>query len=542
MRLTTATLIGMCLGLLELSGCRSGPSSIPPLTISKDTTYITEPLLPDGTPDYVGWLNRKCGAGVTTDDNAAPQLVAIEPDALRALGLDPKAPPHPIELLGGIGNTAPLEEALKKRGDATGRAPGMGPLPRDFRGAFAAQQARALEAPWSPSEAPVIAEWIRLNEGSLAGILEVTRTRTRYFVPITGSLAFDAKIPSRLSFRHVANAFRARALESLRNGDVASARRDLVGVLRLAALLEQGPFLIDRLIGIALRGAAAEPVVVLANPPASVEAARELVKELREAPAAAPIVDALDVNERLIFLAGYVDLYRAGRTSSQAWEQRITSLLGMQKEMAEALREPLPSSVWKEIPAWAIDWGELLRTLNRCWESPDCDTEKQTKDDLSPLRLRALLVEARVHGGARIRIARAFAGFQSHSSLRRAQVSWNEAAALVHIGLVSATAGAARAEKGRYPADSAAMASAGIDPRAGKEGYAFSYKAPADGSRFSYGAMPEKFGVTGVRAFCADSTGTLTFTSDGKQPALPDGRCDPTAKVLAARTLQSARP
>ena len=542
MRLTTATLIGICLGLLAFTGCRFGPSSIPPLTISKDTTYITEPLLADGTPDYVGWLNGKCGAGVTPDNNAAPQLVAIEPDALRAMGLDPKAPPHPIELLGGIGNTTPLEEALKQRADAAGRVPGVGPLPRDFRGAFAAQQARALEAPWSPSEAPVIAEWIRLNEGNLARILEVTRTRTRYFVPLTGSLAFDAKISSRLSFRHVADAFRARALESLRNGDVTSARRDLVGVLRLAALLEQGPFLIDRLIGIALRGAAAEAIVVLANPPASVEAPRDLVKELREAPAAAPIVDAFDVNERLIYLAGYVDLYRTGRSSPQAWEERIASLLGMQKEMAEALGEPLPSSVWKEIPAWAVDWDELLRTLNRCWESPNCDAEKEAKDDLNPLRLRALLVEARVHGGARRRIARAFAGFQSHSSLMRAQVSWNEAAALVHIGLVSATTGAVRAEKGRYPADSPAMTSAGIDPGAAAPGYGFRYTASADGSRFTYVAMPERLGVTGVRAFCADSTGTLAATTDGKEPALPDGRCDPTAKVLAARTPPAARP
>ena len=41
------------------------------VTISKETTYITEPLRKDGYPDYVAVLNRRCSEGVTPENNSA---------------------------------------------------------------------------------------------------------------------------------------------------------------------------------------------------------------------------------------------------------------------------------------------------------------------------------------------------------------------------------------------------------------------------------------------------------------------------------------
>jgi hypothetical protein len=278
-------------------------------------------------------------------------------------------------------------------------------------------------------------------------------------------------------------------------------------------------------------------VVALANPPGSVEGARDLVRDLKELPAAAPIAEALDVNERLISLAGYVDLYRAGRASPQAWEQRIGSILEAERRMAHALDGPEPSSVWKEIPAWAIDWDELLRTLNRCWQTPECDVRiEKAKGDLSPLRLRRLLLEARVYGGARRRLARAFLGIQTRSSLIRAKVAWNETEALRHLGLVSAVAAVVRAETGRYPKDLATMTFPGVDPMAVPSGYSFRYQASTDGMRFAYVAVPESYGSTGVRAFCADSSGRLVSHPAEKPLALLGDLCDPSARVLAERS------
>ena len=51
-----------------------GPS--PPIVVSEETTYITEPLADDGLPDYAGYLLAKGREGVTVENNAAVPLLA----------------------------------------------------------------------------------------------------------------------------------------------------------------------------------------------------------------------------------------------------------------------------------------------------------------------------------------------------------------------------------------------------------------------------------------------------------------------------------
>jgi len=45
-----------------------GPS--PEIELGKETTFITEPLLNNGMPDYSGYLIQKANAGVTPENNA----------------------------------------------------------------------------------------------------------------------------------------------------------------------------------------------------------------------------------------------------------------------------------------------------------------------------------------------------------------------------------------------------------------------------------------------------------------------------------------
>lgn len=42
----------------------------PDITVSKETTYLTEPLASDGAIDYVAALNKIESTGVTADNNA----------------------------------------------------------------------------------------------------------------------------------------------------------------------------------------------------------------------------------------------------------------------------------------------------------------------------------------------------------------------------------------------------------------------------------------------------------------------------------------
>jgi hypothetical protein len=501
----------------------------------------------DGTPDYGAWLNRKYGAGATPENNAAVLLRStLEPDVLRQMGVDPAAAPDTVSFLGGLGNLGPFEEYLKKQLDDKREVPGIGPLPDDFEGAFAAQHRRPSLSPWRPGEAPLIAAWLTANEANLARIEEVTTTRTRFWIPVSGDLAFETKVPSLLAFCLMGNALRVRALGSAARGDGAGMRRDLIAGLRLGALLEQGPMLIDHLVAVALRGIAAEPIVALANPLLEGRgAARSLLEDLKQLPASIPLDEVLDVNERLLVLGGYVDLYRAGRTSSRAWEDRISSILASEEELATLFGRSPPSSLLKTIPPWAIDWDELLATVNRCWGSPACDDERsQARADLQPAVPDGLLADAEGDRDARRRIARAFLSLEELPSLQRAPISWNEAEAILRLGLVSASAAVSYSERGRYPADARAFgageSSPGFDPDADHAGYAFRYQGSADGSRFAYWAAPLRSGEAGVRGFCADSRGRLVFTNDGTLPTRVGGLCDPTATVLATRTPPAA--
>jgi len=56
------------------SGGESAPRPSPRVTISKETTFLTEPLTKDGYVDYLAALNGINSKGVTPENNAAVLL------------------------------------------------------------------------------------------------------------------------------------------------------------------------------------------------------------------------------------------------------------------------------------------------------------------------------------------------------------------------------------------------------------------------------------------------------------------------------------
>lgn len=68
-------------------------------------------------------------------------------------------------------------------------------------------------------------------------------------------------------------------------------------------------------------------------------------------------------------------------------------------------------------------------------------------------------------------------------------------------------------------------------PRASDEEALRAGAAPGSLKAFAYTATPVKAGETGLRAVCADSSGRLCVTADGREPSVKDGRCDPCKKL-----------
>src|SRR5258708_4011326 len=77
--------------------------SKPKFTISKETTYITEPLDKDGYPDYAAALNKRLSKGVTPENNANVLI-------WKAIGPHPDGVTMPAEFFKLMGMEAPPEK------------------------------------------------------------------------------------------------------------------------------------------------------------------------------------------------------------------------------------------------------------------------------------------------------------------------------------------------------------------------------------------------------------------------------------------------
>jgi hypothetical protein len=498
------------------------PPGVPALTISRETTYVLEPLRADGTPDYVAWLDRRHGADVTPDTNAAIPLLRVfgaelDADVWRAMGAGP----------------APLSGVRWVPG---------GP------GGWGEQWTKARRAPWKEADAPLIAAWLRANQAALSEI-ETATLRPRFWIPVPREFSFQSRPPSLLGFRQAANALHARTLLALARGDLQAARRDVVTGLRLAGRVGQDAGLVTRLVAVALRGQSAAVVPLLARAAGRDPAeARALVADLRRVPAVGSPGELSEV-ERVRTLQELVHFYRAGRKSPHAWRRSWSEAVAVARETHGQLGIRPPSTeAFERIPPSAIDWDDALRTLNRWWDVQDAEAVAAAAKDLERAALGPLLAAAANDAGARRRIGRAFLvlvqrlGLDDDPPYHRwrsgAQAAGNQNEAEFRVGLVSAAAAAWRAERGRYPATGADLAlgpsSPGFDPDADQTGYAFRYLANSAGTRFAYSAQPQEPGETGVRGFCADSTGRLASTDHGGAIAVVDATCDPRAETLVS--------
>jgi len=545
---------------LWAAGAEANRPRLPALTISRETTFILQPLRADGTPDYVAWLDKEYGAGVTPENNAAIPLtralhIELGDDIRRVMGAGP-ASASSVVWVRGAPSWNDFEAHLKSKVDAkTGLVPGVGALPDAFAAACTKQWVRAQRAPWTESEAPLIAAWLRANEAALSEI-EVAAGRSRFWIPLPRQLSMRTPIPSMLSYRQAVQALRVRALLALARGDVKSAQRDLVTGLRLAGLVSQDALLISRLVAVAMRGDCTAVLPLLAqNAGRTSASSRDLLANLRRLPGVGSPADAYDV-ERVMGLQGLVQFYRAAQESPDAWRQAWSEVAKEMKQMREGLgAAPLDTSAFERIPPTAIDWDEVLRTHNRWWDDPDAGAESAAREDLKEPALGLLIAAAREDGAVRRRLGRAYLALvrrlgsvtdddgASSDWRPRASISWNENEALSRMGLVAAAAAAWRADHGRHPRAASDIASGdsspGFDPEADHAGYTFRYHANADGSRFAVSAMPQTPSETGFRGFCTDSSGRLAETAEGHAAAVTDAACSPQAKTVVGPTAEA---
>jgi hypothetical protein len=151
------------------------------VTISKEATYITEPLRPDGYPDYVAALNQRLSRGVTPENNSAVLL-------WKAMGPPYYNDRHRNSAFFKMLGIPPLSEHghyfvdLDKyvRGLSEADLPADRKWPENPVEEAWEQQKLAMQRPWSRKEFPMLAGWLAANEKPLTLVVKSSKLPRRY--------------------------------------------------------------------------------------------------------------------------------------------------------------------------------------------------------------------------------------------------------------------------------------------------------------------------------------------------------------------------
>ena len=302
-----------------------------PVTISKETTYITEPLRADGYPDYVAALNQRMSEGVTPENNAAVLF-------WQAMGPGEIKPEHRETYFQLLGMSPPAATgdyhvwfgAYLTRLKAAGKLESLPPV--SVGGDPRLEQADiAMQRPWSKDEFPLVADWLAANEKPLA-LLAKALKRPRFYDPRTCEA--DGKMPADDELRSVFRSLSARAMLRIHENKMEDAWQDLLNGHRLARMAGRGPFLLDACVASGIEGSCfLNDRVFLQHFRPSAAQATKMRADLGNLPSMSRLADKVDVGERLLWLdrmtaeaGGTIPAFRGLVSEREAREGFITGL------------------------------------------------------------------------------------------------------------------------------------------------------------------------------------------------------------------------
>jgi hypothetical protein len=265
--LILSALIVVLLGILLLRASRRLPDVA--LVVSRETTYFTEPLNPDGTVDYVAAYNRRFGADAATSGNMAVRIIGVlGPGALSAEVREPAAAAlgvtfsesrrgfvrladhlnaNPADYEGLI---QPEREQAAESEDERWRrevvTKGLGGLYRQrspLEELADSQVAQATTGPWSASDLRIVADWIAVNEAVLDEISALERG-TKFVVPMVSPVNPPEFLPPAVLdadvIRDLWQTLVCRAMLRLGRDDMAGAWDDALLMCYLGRLMMGG--------------------------------------------------------------------------------------------------------------------------------------------------------------------------------------------------------------------------------------------------------------------------------------------------------------
>ncbi len=253
----------------------------PRLTLSREVTFFTEPLAPDGLIDYAAALNARHGQGVTPENNAAVAL-------LRAMGRGDMDEKEFAELCQRLGiDVLPdegdyfvssdkffeeMREAFDRDKAATARQLKMTPTQLrkqlDVGTDWVETYERCQQSPWTADDEPILAAWLKHNAKPLQRFSDGSELR-RFYVPCKSGTGINGLSDTTVSISamRISDSLRVRAMLRVSDESTTSqAWSDTLVLRRWATRLADGGMLIDQSLGLYLqRAAAANAVRVLTH-------------------------------------------------------------------------------------------------------------------------------------------------------------------------------------------------------------------------------------------------------------------------------------
>jgi hypothetical protein len=326
-----------------------------PFRISKETTYITGPLMENGLVDYAGYLNQQMSEKVTPETNAAVlywKAIGNDKEVLdspkfyqklvEALGTDPFAEGGPYLVgLGVIAKEAGVEFNFDEN-TTTGK-----------------QYDLAMKRPWTSDEAPLMKQWLVHNEKPLSTVLAATK-QPHYYRPLIKvneeDMLIAVLLPDVQRYREIARCFSARSMLALGEERPEDAIRELLAMHRLARHSAEGATIIEMLVGIAIEGMAIEGDEQLANDSmVSAEQLKSYQQKLSQLPQLVDFERGF-LGERMMNLDAVQYLCTQSMTDGEEDHQAF-GMLGIN---TSSLLGKLGMAMFQ----YGIDWNQVITGIN----------------------------------------------------------------------------------------------------------------------------------------------------------------------------------
>jgi len=375
---TIAAIIALGLAGVGISqGQATRPATSRPTTmgivIGRDTTYVTGPLRPDGTVDYIAAVNAEFSQGVTPQNNAACLLVRVNPPEDSRYEDTPLNKQMELTRLLGLQGNVPEQIAWHNLKEFDPKQVGTGYIYQTSK------YWAAMAGPWSVADMPALQQWLDANKPSLDLAVEASH-RERYWMPLVCDsdteflLSVERTNGSR--WRALADSLRVRAMQELQQGNRDATWSDLCAVHRIAGFLAHSPDYLDAAISATIQVSAwVSDRALLCDANVSTDLLHRMASDMAAFARAPDIREVSGKVRRLEYLS-------AVEETARTWDNAMATLPPDQRQQMQNMLNVLG--------LWQPDWNRMLRLGNDYWDdvllddsAMPADQQKAHRDELA---------------------------------------------------------------------------------------------------------------------------------------------------------------